>query len=76
MSLVKWNEMKNGFKPVIVVDEVKNCIVMWFGEEQHKRVEKRSTETTAAPSLHCAVNTHAHSVKHGMHLVCIVFQTF
>jgi len=55
MSLVKWNEMKNGFKPVIVVDEVKNCIVMWFGEEQHKRVEKRSTETTAAPSLHCAV---------------------
>ena len=34
----------------------RNCFVMWFGEEQHKRVEK-STETTAVSSLHCAVNT-------------------
>ena len=44
----------------IVVGEVENCFVKWFGEKQHKQAEKSSTETTAVSSQHCAVNIHAH----------------
>jgi hypothetical protein len=47
----------------IVVGEVENSFIMSFGEEQHERFEKWSTETTAASSLHCAVNTRTHSAN-------------
>jgi len=50
-----------------VVGEVKNSCVMWFGEEQLKKVQKhRSVHSTLRSKYTCTKRTN------GMYLVCSV----
>lgn len=58
-----------------IVGEVENYFVIWFGEEQHKRVEKEYRNHSSVQPTLCSKYTRTYR-EHGMHLVCSVFQPY